>query len=221
MARINNIHIARWVILLLAAFWLGGCTASMEARSAFEEAEQLTAEDNYDKAVEKYFEAHELEPGSKVYKFKMISSRTLAAGHHVKQARSLAKEGKLTKAIAEYRLALGFDASIEIAAQERDDLLKLINAETLAEEGASFYGQKKLNLAQKAIHEALNLDANNARALAIKDLIDNDLRTVAMDGIELDVASAEPITLSFKDANIKEVFGVLSQLSGLNFIFDE
>ena len=42
-----------------------------------------------------------------------------------------------------------------------------------------------------------------------------------MDGVELDVASTEPITLSFKDANIKEVFGILSQLSGINFIFDE
>jgi general secretion pathway protein D len=57
--------------------------------------------------------------------------------------------------------------------------------------------------------------------LAIKDLLDRDQKKVAMDGIELDVASEEPITLSFKDANIKEVFGILSQLSGINFIFDE
>ncbi len=221
MARTNKIRFVGWVILLITALWLGGCTTSMEARSAFEEAEQFAAEDNYDQAVEKYFEAHELEPSSKVYKLKMISSRTRAAGHHVQQARKLAKEGKLTQSVAQYRLALGFDPSIEIAAQERDNLLKLINAQTLAEEGANFYGQKKLNLAEKAINEALKLDANNARALAIKDLIDRDLRTVSMDGIELDIASTEPITLSFKDANIKEVFGVLSQLSGLNFIFDE
>ncbi len=221
MIRIDNIRFAGWVILLLASLWLGGCTTSMEARSAFEEAEQLFAEDRHDEAVEKYFEASELEPSSKTYKLKMISSKTRAAAHHVRLARKLASEGKLSKAIAEYRLALGFDSSIEIAAQERDDLLKLINAEKLAEEGASFYGQRKFNLAQKAIKEALALDANNARALAIKDLIDRDMRTVAMDGIELDVASTEPITLSFKDANIKEVFGVLSQLSGINFIFDE
>ena len=30
-----------------------------------------------------------------------------------------------------------------------------------------------------------------------------------------------PITLKFKDAKIKEVFNILSQLSGINFIFDE
>ncbi|MEN8687284.1 MAG: cohesin domain-containing protein, partial [Desulfuromonadales bacterium] len=69
--------------------------------------------------------------------------------------------------------------------------------------------------------KALQLDANNARVLAIKDLLDIDQNTISMDGIELDVASDEPITLSFKDAQIKEVFGILSELSGINFIFDE
>ena len=76
-------------------------------------------------------------------------------------------------------------------------------------------------MASKAIDKALSLNANNARALAIKDLIVRDQKTVSMDGLELDVASNEPITLSFKDANIKEVFGILTQLSGINFIFDE
>ncbi len=224
MARINKIRFAGWVVLLFTALWLGGCAdaiQSMNARSAFEEAEQYAAEDKHDLAVEKYFEASELEPSSKTYKLKMISSRTRAAAYHVKQARKLANEGNLRQSVLEYRLALGFDSSIEVAAQERDDLLNIINATTLAEEGATFYGQKKLKLAKKAINKALDLDANNARALAIKGLIDRDQHTVAMDGIELDVTSTEPITLSFKDANIKEVFEVLSQLSGINFIFDE
>ena len=45
MARINKLRLAGWVALLLTALWLGGCTTSMEARSAFEEAEQLEAEE--------------------------------------------------------------------------------------------------------------------------------------------------------------------------------
>ena len=42
MAQTNKIRFAGWVLLLLTALWLGGCTASMEARSAFEQAEQLS-----------------------------------------------------------------------------------------------------------------------------------------------------------------------------------
>jgi general secretion pathway protein D len=221
MVRINKIRFSGWVFLLITVLWLGGCTASMQARSAFEEAEQLADEEKFDQAIEKYSEAVELEPGSKTYKLKMVSAKTRAAAMHVRNARTLAKEGKLTEAVAEYRVAQGFDRSVEVAAQEEKELLNLLAAEKLAEEGAGFWGKRNPALARKAIERALKLDPQNARALAIKDLIDRDQKKIAMDGIELDVASDEPITLSFKDANIKEVFGIISQLSGINFIFDE
>ncbi|MGW8312605.1 MAG: cohesin domain-containing protein [Desulfuromonadales bacterium] len=224
MARINKLKFAGGVGLLLLVFLLGGCAAYLQsehAKSAFEEAEQFAAEDKFDQAVAKYIEAADLEPSSKIYKLKVISSRTRAAAYHVKQARLLSKEGKLTEAVAEYRRALDFDPSIEIAGQEQEALLNQINAQSLAEEAASFYSKKQIALAQRAIEKALQLDPRNARAMAIEDLIERDQRTVAMDGVELDVTSTQPITLSFKEADIKEVFGILSKLSGINFIFDE
>jgi general secretion pathway protein D len=210
--------------MILAALYLAGCAAYMQsehARSAFEEAEQLADEENFDLAIEKYAEAVELEPGSKTYRIKMVSAKTRAAASHIRKARVLKEEGKLSEAVEEYRIAEGFDRSVEVATQEANELLKLLEAEKFAEEGASFWGKRKLLPARKAIEKALKLDPQNARALAIKDLLDRDQKKISMDGIELDVASAEPMTLSFKDADIKEVFGILSQLSGINFIFDE
>ena len=221
MARINKFHLAGWLVLALALLWAGGCTSAMEARMAFEEAEQLVAEENYDLAVEKYIEAIDLEPGSMTYKLNLVASRTRAAAYHVRQARALRDAGKYAEAMTEYSRAKDYDPSIEVAIQEQADLRKIMEAQKYAEEGADFYAKKSLALARKAIDKALSLDENNARALAIKDLLDRDQHTISMDGIELDVASDEPITLSFKDANIKQVFGILSDLSGINFIFDE
>ena len=221
MARINKIHLAGWLLLAFAVIWAGGCTSAMKARSAFEEAEQLAAEENYDQAVEKYIEAIDLEPGSMTYKLKLVASRTRAAAYHVRQARELRDTGKYAEAMAEYARAKDFDPSIEVAIQEEAELRNIIEAQKYAEEGADFYAKGNYVLTGKAIDKALNLDANNARALAIKDLLERDQHTTSMDGIMLDVASDEPITLSFKDAQIKEVFGVLSKLSGINFIFDE
>ena len=221
MVRINKVRFAGWIVLLLAVLWLGGCTTSMQARSAFEEAEQLADEENYDMAIEKYAEAVELEPSSKTYRLKMVSAKTRAAATHIRRARALKDEGKLSEAIEEYRIAEGFDRSVEVATQEANELLKLLEAEKLAEEAALFLGKRNLPPARKAIAGALKLDPQNARALAIKDLLDQEQKKISMDGIELDVASEEPMTLSFKDADIKEVFGILSQLSGINFIFDE
>jgi len=221
MARINKFHFAGWLLLAFAVLWIGGCTTAMEARSAFEEAEQLAAEEDYDQAVEKYIEAIDLEPGSMTYKLKLVASRTRAAAYHVRQARALRDEGRYAEAMAEYARAKDYDPSIEVAIQEEAELRNIMEAQKYAEEGAEFYAKRNIVLARKAIDKAISLDANNARALAIKDLLDRDQNTISMDGIELDVASDEPITLSFKDANIKQVFGILSDLSGINFIFDE
>ncbi len=224
MARINKVRFVGWAIMLLASLYLSGCSAYMQsanARSAFEEAEQLAEEESFDLAIEKYTEAVKLEPSSKTYKLKLVASQTRAAASHIRRARVLADEGKLAEAVEEYQIAKDFDPSVEVAAQEQQEVLKLLQAEKLAEEGALFWGKRKLLPAKKAIDGALKLNPQNARALAIKDLLDRDQKKVAMDGIELDVASEEPITLSFKDANIKEVFGILAQLSGINFIFDE
>jgi general secretion pathway protein D len=221
MARINKIRFAGWTLLAITVLWLTGCTASMQANSAFEEAEQYAAEEKFDQAVEKFFEASQLVPSSKTYKLKLISSRTRAASDHIKKARTYRNEGKLNEALAEYRIARGFDPSVEVINVEEKEILGLLEANKFAEEGASFYAKRNHALSRKAVSRALKLDPNNARALAVKDLLDQDQNIVAMDGVELDIASNEPITLSFKDANIKEVFGILSELSGINFIFDE
>ncbi|MEJ2524200.1 MAG: cohesin domain-containing protein [Desulfuromonadales bacterium] len=220
MARISKGRfIGVWCLLWLTLL-IAGC-ASYEARQVYEQAEQLAAEENFDAAVTKYYEAAELDPSSKNYKLKLLSSRTRAANHHIQQARQLALKGQLNEALDQYRLAREFDPSIEVIRQEEQDLQDLLAARSLAEEGAGFFAQGNLLVAERAIDKALQLDPGNARALAIKDLIKSKRKTVALDGIELDVASHQPITLSFKDAKIKDIFKILSDLSGINFIFDE
>ena len=48
MVRINKVRFAGWIVLLLALFWLGGCTTSMQARSAFEEARRILFQLQYE-----------------------------------------------------------------------------------------------------------------------------------------------------------------------------
>lgn len=220
MARNNKSRVTGWLILSLSILLLSGC-ASYQARQAYEAGEKFSAEEKFDQAVEKYAEANELDPSSKKYKLELLSSRAKAAAQYLRQARQLTREGKPEDALAIYRLAQRVDPSNEVAVQEERQLSNLLAAQKHAEEGADLYGRKNPAAARKAIEQALKLDANNARALAIKALLDSEQKKIAMDGVELDVASTEPITLRFKDANIKEVFGILSQLSGINFIFDE
>ncbi len=220
MLRGNNVRALACLTMLLAVMLTTGC-AKYQAKKAFDEAEQLLAEEKFDQAVEKYFEATTEEPGSKTYKLKLMASRTRAAAHHIKKARRFNKEGKTTEALVEYRLARGFDPSLEIAAQEEQALLNQLEADKLVEEAQSYYQQRRLSFANKNVRKALDLDPQNKGALELKGVINKESHTIAMDGIELDVASDEPITLRFQKANIKEVFGILNRLTEINFILDE
>jgi general secretion pathway protein D len=210
----------RAVILLVVMSILAGC-ASYKGQLAFEEAEQLAAEENYDSAVEKYFEALQLQPDSKTYKLKLISTRTRAAGFHIRKARELREEGKIESALEQYRLARGFDPSLEIAAFEETQLLKTLKAEELVAEAMKLIQDDQMPAAHKLIREAMQLAPNNAQVLELSELLDNQKQVVTLDGIDLDVSSTEPLTLHFKKAKTKEVFNVLNKLTGINFILDE
>jgi len=220
MARTNRSPVVLGLSLLVAVLLLAGC-ASYQGRLAFEEAEQLAAAEKYDQAVEKYFEAAQREPDSKTYKLKLIAARTQAAVSHIKQARQFSERGKVGQALQEYRLALGLDPSLEIAAYERRQLLKALDAEQLAEEGLEAYRNDQIPAARDAARKARQLAPNNAKVNKLSDLLGSRQQMVELDGIELDVASSEPLTLRFKQAKTKEVFNVLTKLTGINFIMDE
>jgi general secretion pathway protein D len=199
---------------------LAGC-AKFQARSVFEEAEQSFAEEKYDQAVEQYFKATQEDPGSKVYKLKLIAARTRAAADHVDNARKLAREDRLEEALAQYRMARGFDPGAEVAALEFRKLQEVVDARQKLEDGFTRYREKRYGVARQIVNEVLAVDPQNTRANELLKLLNTKYQAVVMDGIELDIASSEPITLRLKQANVKEVFGILTKLSGINFILDD
>ncbi|MEJ2201500.1 MAG: secretin and TonB N-terminal domain-containing protein, partial [Desulfuromonadaceae bacterium] len=96
----------------------------------------------------------------------------------------------------------------------------LLQVERLVSEAGEFFRLRRLHNAKNNLHRALEIDPGNAAALALLAQVQQS-GNVLMDGFELDIISEQPITLTFKAAKTKEVFNVLSKLSGIHFIFDE
>jgi general secretion pathway protein D len=96
-----------------------------------------------------------------------------------------------------------------------------MDARQKLEEGFVRYREKRYVAARQVANEVLKVDPRNVRANELIKLLDAKHQAVVMDGVELDIASNEPVTLRFKQANVKEVFGILTQLSGINFLLDE
>jgi general secretion pathway protein D len=216
----RNRGIGRFLLILLLVAGMSGC-AKYQAKAVFDEAEELARAEQYDLAVEKYLVAVETDPSNMTYKIKLTAGRTRAAAFHIGVARNLAKAGKFEEALAEYRLARGFDPSLEVASIEEKQILQQVRARTLVEEGFTRYGEKRYPEARQIVAEVLQLDPQGPRGLELQALLDGRRQSTVIDGIELDIASDEPVTLRFRQTNVREAFAVLAKLSGINFILDE
>src|SRR4030065_203581 len=111
------------------------------------------------------------------------------------------------------------DPSVSKAEQMITQVRKLKDSDDYYKKGMEQLDAKKTAEARTALKKSVSLNPKNQAA---KDALDklNEVRT-KLDGVELSLKSVKPITLKFRDTSIKEVFEIISKLSGINFVFDE
>ncbi|WP_066727728.1 secretin N-terminal domain-containing protein [Desulfuromonas sp. DDH964] len=204
------------VLFVLLALLLGGCAA----KKSFVAGEDLMAQGQYDAAVEKYLAAASGDPDTDEYRVKLANARAKAGWAHLQKGRELSAGNELNAAVDEFRRSISYDPSLAVAGLELKQAEARIQAGLLIDEAEDFYRQRRFAPARKNLQQALILDPENLRARTLLEKVQSSGGTI-LDGQELDVASDKPITLKFKDAQIKEVFSILSKLSGINFLFDE
>ena len=204
------------LLALFAVFLLSGCAS----HKAFVAGEDMMTQGRYDEAVRQYYIAATGSPDTDEYQVRLANARAKAAWQHLQTARDLSAKDDFKAAAAELRVAMGFDPTLEVAKQELRQVEDRIQAGLLLDEAEDFYRQRRYEQAKNDLQKVLGLDAENRRAKELLVKVQSAEGTI-FDGQELDVASTKPITLKFKEAKIKEVFGILSRLSGINFLFDE
>lgn len=196
---------------------LGGCAPGL---SGLPQGEALMARGQYDLAVAEFIKVLEADPQNQAARLKLQQAGQMAAEEHHRRARVLAAEGRLEEAINELQVALAFDPSRDSVRQDLDNVRHRMRAQRLIVEAEQFFQARKFVHAKRALNRALELAPDNRAARELLERVEHSHITV-LDGHELEVASDKPITLKFKDANLQDVFAILSQLSGINFLFDE
>ncbi len=208
----------RFAVLALAFMGLvAGCTAG---RTAIGKGEMLEQQGRLDEAVLKYAEAAAANPNQGEYRLRFLKTSVDAARAHAKKGDEFLKNQNFDDALREYQSALTLDPSFDRVKQQSDLLIKLRNAQTLFLEGEKLEKDNKSRDALRAYQKAISIDSGHKGA---KEAIERLLKTrrTKLDGFELNLKSTKPITLKFKDAKIKEVFSIVTQLSGINFVFDD
>jgi len=205
------------IFSLLACLTLSGCTAG---HRAFSKGESLESDGKYEEAMYSYAEAFRKDPDEGEYRLRFLKAREKAADAHYKQGNILFEQGNYAAALADFQAGLGIDPTQGRFEQLVEKTRRLVEAQQAYQEGLEFEKTNKFKDANRALTRALELDPGNKEYKAAQARV-LGLRKNKLEGFELSLKSAKPITLKFRDAKIKDVFNIVTRLSGINFIFDE
>lgn len=205
------------VISLLAGLLLSGCSAGTRA---FSKGEEFEADGRFEDAMYSYAEAFRNDPVSNEYRLRFLKTREKAAAQRYARGTDLADKGNYAEALPEFQAAAGLDPSQQRFKQQIEETTRLKDAHAAYQEGHDFEKANKLKDAHRLYIKAVELSPKNSLFLAALERV-SGLRKSKLDGYELHLKSTKPITLKFKEAKMKDVFTILTQLSGINFIFDE
>ena len=212
------LNLTSHIALLLVLGLLSAC-ASPAART-FKAAEKQEAEGKYEEAMYSYADSFKKDPTVNEPRIRFLRTREKAADLRFKQGMELVAKGNHVDALTEFQAAQGIDATQGRFTQQIEITTRYKDAQLAFQEGQDFEKGNKLKDAHRQYIKAVELFPKNIEyTTALNRII--QLRKSKLEGYELRLKSTRPITLKFKDAKMKDVFNILTQLSGINFVFDE
>jgi general secretion pathway protein D len=201
-------------LILIAS--LAGCAGSR----AFKRGEDHAKGGDWDLAVKEYRDALKNNPQDIEYRSALLRAEDTAANQHYKKARNFLKERKLDQAIVELQQAIYLNPTNVAIQSALKSVLNMKQAEEHYRAALTFMELNRLSEAINELGRSVELDPENAKYQDTLDKLQKK-KSEAEPEEALTLASDKPITLNFKNTNIKEVFELLSKLSGINIMFDE
>ena len=215
---IRPLHAACATTVLLLCL-LAGCAAEKNYR----DAQTLAEANRTDEALAEYRKALQHEPTNARYRIGYLNARDKAVLAWLDEAERLRRNGERTpEARALYIRVLGVDennsrAQAGLADLDRDQRFNdtVVRAKADAQQG-------NVDLALARLRTVLAERPQHAAALALRTQL-LDQRAKPRVNVEAKLAEAfkRPVSLEFRDAQLKQVFEVLSRSSGLNFVLDK
>jgi general secretion pathway protein D len=194
---------------------LSGCAG----QRAFRAGTRAFQKGDYDVSVAQFHKAVQREPDRDEYRMQLYNARSKAGLGHLKSARDYREAGQAKQAIGEYDLALSFDPTLQAAFTEFIVLQEEVRIGEQLEQARKQLELEQYELARKTAAALLSLRPGFPEAQEIVDAAERELNATYGDTL-LDLRSAEPISIEFKNTGVREAFGILARMSGLQFIFD-
>lgn len=204
-----------WLMLLAAL--LAGCAGQQLHRDGL----ALMAEGRVEEGLTKLSQAAQAAPDNQAYRTDLLRSREITMNRLLAAANSERAGGRQDAAQAIYTriLAIEPDNSRARLGLETLEMDKRHSAALAVAENELKSGD--FNAARAALKPVLLENPKNGRALLLQRQVEEHEAKLRLAEPALKAKFTKPITLQFRDANLKMVFEALSRTSGINVLLDK
>jgi general secretion pathway protein D len=217
MMNASDIKLMRGVArLVLLTALLTGCAGYQQHNDGL----ALLAEGRAEEGLARLTEATRAAPDNPSYRADLLRSREQTVNRLLAAANSERAGGRLAEAQAIYERILRIDPGNSRAVLGLETLTMDQRHDAAMAEAEALIKKRDLDAARAALKPVLLENPKNGKALLLQRQIDEQVAKGALAEPALKAAFTKPVTLQFRDANLKMVFEALSRTSGINVLLD-
>jgi general secretion pathway protein D len=206
------------VLAVLLALALAGCAADRMHREGI----SLIDEGKLEEGLTKLEQAKQADPGNATFKKDWILQRDALTTRLLREAELDRSEQRWDAALQRYARVLALDRGNMAARQASNDITAERRQSARVDDAALLYGKGDLDTASNIIGRVLVENPSHVRALALRSqIIQTTAQNSSLNGASLNLKGKKPVTLQFRDANLRMVMEALAKTTGLNVMFDK
>lgn len=205
------------MVCSVAAIVLAGCASDQ----AFQNGKTLLAQGRVEEGLAQLEAATKVEPSNARYRNYLYREREAAINQWLTQANAARINGQLDEAQAGYQRVLNLDANNQRA---QAGLAALVadrrNIQHMQAANAAFK-KGDIDLAQQELRAILTQNPKHREAVALQRRIEEKNAREDIASPTLKSSLRKPITLEFRDVDLKSAFQILSRTANINFVMDK
>lgn len=209
----RNLPVKVTFIIVAAVMWLAACA------SPIKQAEEYSAQDEWIKSVIEYRKLNAQQPGNVEYKSRLKQTEMKAADFYYQRGVTQMEQGNLDGAVVQFQQGLAAMPDHSKLLQVMNQALARKEAESLYQEALSYREAGKIEDAKSALRKTLQNYPDHKEAAKALAEMEKQQQAAATEGLAL--TSKAPITLNFRQTDLRTAFEFIAKSFGVSVVFDE
>ncbi|MFN7836051.1 MAG: secretin N-terminal domain-containing protein [Burkholderiaceae bacterium] len=208
----------KYFLLLSAVLLCWGSAGCAELKRR--QSDKLLAQGRYAESIQVLASAAQANPHDTVRRTALLNRQAEIVNRLLSQALEQRNAGDDAGARQTLQALYRIDPNNERATGMLNDLDRDRRHLAWLDEAQALVKNKKPERARGFLEKILRENARHSAARDLKNQLDSELRR-ELDDQTLQLGEVKPVSLEFRDANLKLIFEILARNSGVNFILDK